>query len=123
MIRQSVSGLAIRSCTLIIGARSDAKPVSTFADRAPLPALRMLIISGTSRSGGSDEHPKAAADRYRLRRGVPVVLHRQAPDRERAGAGGRCAGGDSLAAVLSQQLGAARGDQPRRIPHREVRLA
>src|SRR6266849_4134790 len=105
MIRQSVSGLAIRSCTLMIGARSDAKPVSTFADRAPLPALRMLIISGTSRSGGSHEHPKAAADRYR------------------AGAGGRCAGRDSLAAVLSQQLGAARGDRPRRIPHREIRLA
>jgi hypothetical protein len=35
MIRQSVGGLAIRSCALPIkGARSDAKPVSTFADRA-----------------------------------------------------------------------------------------
>ncbi|MBR1278082.1 hypothetical protein [Bradyrhizobium sp. AUGA SZCCT0283] len=35
MIRQSVGGLAIRSCALLMkGARSDAKPVSTFADRA-----------------------------------------------------------------------------------------
>jgi hypothetical protein len=35
MIRQSVGGLAIRSCALLIkGARSDAKPGSTFADRA-----------------------------------------------------------------------------------------
>jgi ribosomal protein S14 len=35
MIRQSVGGLAIRSCALQIkGARSDAKPGSTFADRA-----------------------------------------------------------------------------------------
>jgi hypothetical protein len=35
MIRQSVGGLAIRSCAPPIkGARSDAKPVSTFADRA-----------------------------------------------------------------------------------------
>ena len=35
MIRRSVGGLAIRSCALLIkGARSDAKPGSTFADRA-----------------------------------------------------------------------------------------
>src|ERR1700688_2682062 len=35
MIRQSVSGLAKRSCAhLIMGARSDAKPDPTFADRA-----------------------------------------------------------------------------------------
>jgi hypothetical protein len=34
MIRQSVSGLAIRSCALFIWARSDAKPAATFADRA-----------------------------------------------------------------------------------------
>jgi hypothetical protein len=35
MIRQSVSGLAIRSCALEKLERSDAKPVPTFADRAP----------------------------------------------------------------------------------------
>jgi hypothetical protein len=35
MIRQSVGGLAIRSCALSqFGARSDAKPGATFADRA-----------------------------------------------------------------------------------------
>src|SRR5882757_10952992 len=35
MIRQSVSGLAMRPCAIKNGARSDAKPDSTFADRAP----------------------------------------------------------------------------------------
>jgi hypothetical protein len=35
MIRQSVGGLAIRSSrSSMMGARSDAKPGSTFADRA-----------------------------------------------------------------------------------------
>jgi hypothetical protein len=35
MIRQSVGGLAIGSCALLrFGARSDAKPDSTFGDRA-----------------------------------------------------------------------------------------
>ena len=34
----------------------------------------------------------------------------------------RGAGGDSLAAVLPQSVGAARGHQPRRISHREIRL-
>src|SRR5258707_9160307 len=36
--------------------------------------------------GGPDEHLKTASDRYRVRRRLPVVLHRQAPYRERVGA-------------------------------------
>ena len=39
-------------------------------------------------------------NRHRLRRGLPMVLYRQAPDRERAGAGAGCAGRSALAAVL-----------------------
>jgi hypothetical protein len=36
VIRESVGGFAIRSrANLKMGARSDAKPASTFADRAP----------------------------------------------------------------------------------------
>src|SRR5882724_5137358 len=72
--------------------------------------------------GDTDEHVKAAEDRHRLRRGLPVVLYRQAPDRECAGAGARRAGGSALAAVLPQFMGAARGRQPRRISHQEIRL-
>ena len=77
---------------------------------------------GFPERGRAHEHPEAASDRHRLRRGVPVVLYRQAPDRERAGAGAGRAGRGALAAVLPQSLGAARGHQPRRISHHEVRL-
>src|SRR5260370_30188392 len=45
MIRQSVSGLATRSCAISIffRARSDAKPAPTFADRALLKTDRPRI--------------------------------------------------------------------------------
>jgi hypothetical protein len=51
MIRQSVSGLAKRSCALEIRARSDAKPVATFADRAPAAVRESIdhIPNGTRR--------------------------------------------------------------------------
>src|ERR1700694_2376773 len=63
--------------------------------------------------GGRHEHPKAASDRHRLRRGVPVVLHRQAPHRERAGAGAGCSAREPVAAVLPPFLGCSRRLSPR----------
>jgi 23S rRNA (pseudouridine1915-N3)-methyltransferase len=74
MIRQSVGGLAIRSCAILIfGARSDAKPDSTFADRAPvkpdstLPenaVMRLVVIAiGRLKQGPERE----LAERYRER--------------------------------------------------------
>ena len=52
---------------------------------------------------------KPLQDRHRLRRGLPVVLHRKTPDRECAGAGAGCSGRSALAAVLPQFLGAREG--------------
>jgi len=49
-------------------------------------ASNCAYLWGSAKRGGRHEHPKTASDRHRFRRGVPVVLHRQAPDRERAGA-------------------------------------
>src|SRR5258707_14704773 len=49
--------------------------------------FRLAYVGKTSlQQGGPDEHLKTASDRHRFRRGLPVVLHRQAPHRERAGA-------------------------------------
>src|SRR5947209_121786 len=46
MIRQSVSGLAIRSCAFQkLTARSDVKPVPTFTDRAGRRAVAVLSLT------------------------------------------------------------------------------
>jgi len=73
--------------------------------RARIAAYLLAIPEG----GPLDEHTKTAADRHRFRRGMSVVLYRQAPDRERAGADAGRAGRDQLAAVLPQRLGPREG--------------
>ena len=63
---------------------------------AALAGARIAAYLWAFRKGGrAHEHPETAADRHRLRRGVPVVLYRQAPHRERAGAGAGRAGRDA----------------------------
>src|SRR3954452_25606315 len=81
-----------------------------------------LTFRTSLKRGRAHERPETAKTRHRLRRGMSVVLYRQAPDRECAGAGAGYSGRGALAAVLPQFMGAARGHRPRRISHREIRF-
>src|ERR1044072_5011315 len=76
----------------------DMRPADLRGSPFGLPCGRRLSPDQTR--GGADEHLEAAEDRHRLRRGLPVVLHRQTPDRERAGAGAGRSRGGALADVL-----------------------
>ena len=51
---------------------------------APRP---VRLIFGLQIPGAAHEHPETAETRHRFRRSLPLVLHRQTPHRERAGAG------------------------------------
>ena len=61
--------------------------------------------------------------RRRLRRGLPVVLHRQAPPGKGAGAAARTRGRGALPALFSQRLDSARRHFARAISDHQVRLA
>ena len=118
-----MSGKLSRNRRLRFGSKVPRTSVKLFASEiALLSGGGSRLISGAHPWRMPDEHAKTASDRHRFRRGVPVVLYRQAPHRKRAGADAGCASGDQLATVFSQSLGAARGHRPRRVSHREIWL-
>src|SRR5690349_7625578 len=85
------------------------------------PSRHAPIFRAPAEGAQDVEHLRTAHDRRRVRRGLPVVLHWQAPARKSRGAPPRSPRRGAVPPVFPQSLGPAGGLKPTGISHLKVR--